>query len=716
VKWAVALLLLLSGAVFAQTGAHLDIRLLSDRGELIRNATLTLWPSGRQASATNGSASFDELPAGHYQVDVQAADFASSDTALDLATSEQRILHIHLHTLMTTLREVVITENQLDAPQYIYSRSEIRSTPARSIVEFLSQTAGLEVQSDGSPAANQTLRIGGSNPNQVLVLVDGRKLQNTGSGEADLSAIPLEWVESISVHRGSATGLAGEAIGGIVDISTRAAVKQSELSAEGEMYPTYGRASFLRAGQIGPLSSLISFVRTQGPGDFAYRISEDDGVGASTVALGDTYKRQNNEVLRDQWLGKVTSSIGSQGTLEISGAADRLSRGMPGYLAPQLTPNARQSSRQEVLNGRLFLRRDASALNARISYDHAARAYRDNDPFSLVRASDESSTREEISLKGESTIHRVLVNAGTDAEREVLRSAALTSGEAERSRLALWTTALFPLWESARNDIDISMQPGLRGERFGESGVLLPKLDGEIIYHSSLRAGMHLSVGNSYHAPTLYSLFWMDDEVARGNPDLKPEQSTEFVGRAYAETAAKNNLRAEVNVSVQRVRDLIIWQRTFDNRWVPYNLRRANVRTLDVNLDQSFLNDVITVSAGANWTEARDATDNRNTGDKYLAFRAPRSQRIQLSCHLRGLTLQSTVRWVSARPVLATNSKWLTAYHLEDMAASYSFRFQRVNIELSLGINNMTNENYRIVRFAPMPLSEWRFGIRIAEL
>ena len=714
-KWVVFCALFFVGISSAQMGASLDIRLRSEHGEHLSAAALTLWPGGRQSLAANGTASFDELSAGHYRLEVQAEGFVSADTTFDLAAGERRTLLLNLHPLVMTAPEVVISENRISLPQCVYTREEIRSSSARSLSEFLSQTAGLELQSDGSPGANQTVRIGGSNTNQVMVLVDGRKVQSAGSGETDLSSIPLDWIESVSVHRGSATNLSGEAIGGIIDISTRGAAKPTEFSTEGELCPTYGRAAFLRTGQIGPLFSLMSLVRTQGPGDFPYRISEDDGVGSSTVGIGNTFRRQNNDVLRDQWLAKVTSPIGSQGTVEVTGAMDRLSRGMPGYLAPQLTPHARQTSRQEVLNARLHVRRNASALSARVSYDHASRIYNDSDEFSLIRAADENSAREQASVRGETEIRRVLVSGGAEAEREGMRSAEITGGKAERTRTALWTTASVPLWMSPQNHTTFSVQPGLRGERFGASNVLLPKLDGDAEYHASFRAGIHLSVGESYRAPTLYSLFWMDDEAARGNPDLKPEISQEFVGRAFVETAAKNALRAEINVSVQQVRDLIYWQRTFDNRWMPHNLQRANVRTLDASLEQLFFGGVFSVAAGANWTEARDATDDRNTGGKYLIFRAPRSQRVQLSYRDYGFSLQGSARWVSARPALATNSKWLRAYQLVDVSASYLFHLHLVTIEPSLGVNNLSDEDYRIVRFAPMPLREWHLGVRFVE-
>ena len=79
--------------------------------------------------------------------------------------------------------------------------------------------------------------------------------------------------------------------------------------------------------------------------------------------------------------------------------------------------------------------------------------------------------------------------------------------------------------------------------------------------------------------------------------------------------------------SDQRVENLIYWKKAFDNRWIPLNLSRAHVRTLDVTGETSLWREQVQLTAGVNWTEARDATDDRNTGGKYLTFRAPHSQR-----------------------------------------------------------------------------------------
>jgi len=180
------------------------------------------------------------------------------------------------------------------------------------------------------------------------------------------------------------------------------------------------------------------------------------------------------------------------------------------------------------------------------------------------------------------------------------------------------------------------------------------------------------------------------------------------------ETPWSNSTRLEINASRQTVEDLIYWKKTYDNVWKPLNLKAASIRTADVSLSQNLWPERIRLQAATNWTEAKDATDDRNRGGRYLTFRPLNSQRIGLTCQNRHLSAGINWRRVSKRAVLETNSKWLGAYQLLDARIGYTFRMRRVEMNPEIGVDNMFNENYRIIRFAPMPLSEWFLTVRVS--
>jgi vitamin B12 transporter len=709
------LILFFCGSALAQTGASLEVRLSDAVADCPATVTVTLWPLNEsQHVDSRGRIVFNNLPAGRYRVEISAENCAAQDTVIDIGIGEYLPLVMEINRIAAVMPEVTVEGARQPVGMRVFSRKEIESSAARSLPDFLRDVAGIELRGDGTSGGVLVPRIGGSQPEQVLVLVDGRRLQSVGSGEADLSAIPLEWIESVEIVRGSDIEMGGEAIGGILKITTNAG-EDFRFRADTEFHPTYARASFLRSGNFGPVYSFVSLIRTQGPGNFTYTITEEDGNGPFTVNLGKTFQRNNADVTRDQLLGKIRADLKRFGALELSGTLDHANRGMPGYLAPQLTPQARQNVRQEAVNLRLQQNRKSCFFENRASYQQDWRLYTNPDPLSYVNESHEASSQWDIESLGGIIAKRFALSAGAKAVRETLTSESIVDGRAARDRSAIWTKMRWTAFHNPESGISINIHPGLRWERFDDENTLLPGivLDGERLHGTRTR--IELSWNRAFHAPSLYSLFWLDDQVSQGNPDLSAETSSEFCGRFIFETLTQNSSRLELTASHQDVHDLIFWRRTFDNRWKPFNLKSALIQTLDMSLEQSLVRNHLRLAGGLNWTEARDATDDRNTGGKYLTFRAPRTQRLGLQLRVQRFTFASTMHWVSSRPALEDNSKWLRSYRLMNVQLAYTINLKHVQIEPMIGLDNALSENYRLIRFAPMPQREWFAAIKLSQ-
>ena len=709
------MVMIICGRALAQTGADLEVRLTHTAGDGPTSAVVTIWPLNESRRMDTGDrVVFTGLPAGQYRIEILAENYASLDTSIEIGIGEYRRLFVEMNRVVAVMPEVTVENERHRAGTRVFRRKEIESSTARSLADFLRDVAGLEVRGDGTPGGILVPRIGGSRPEQVLVLVDGRRQQHLGSGETDLSAIPLEWIESVEISRGSNTETGGEAIGGILSITTSTG-ETLDFRADAEFHPTYSRAGFLRSGNLGPVFSFISLVRTQGPGDFAYTFTEEDGNGRFSENYGKSFRRINSDITRDQLIGKIRTPITHLGMLEASGVMDHANRGMPGYLAPQLTPEARQNSRQEAVNVRMKQNRKSLYFENRASYQQDWRLYTNPDQRSFVHESRESSRQWDVESRGSLISQRYALSAGFTTGREILFSGDISSGQAVRSRIATWTRFRWTAFRDSASGISINVHPGLRWEKFNEKDALLPGVVLAMERKSGINTRVEMNWGRSYHAPSLYSLFWLDDKVSQGNPDLRAETSNEFSGRFHVETFMRNPTGIELSASDQVIHDLIYWKQTFDGRWKPFNLKNARVRTLDASVEQSFFQDCLRISGGVNWTEARNATDEPNTGGKYLTFRAPRSQRLGLQLRVKGFDFSSRIRQVSSRPALDDNSKWLHAYRLMDVRLAYTLNLKSVQIEPAVGIDNALNENYRLVRFAPMPKRKWFAAIRIIQ-
>lgn len=109
----------------------------------------------------------------------------------------------------------------------VISAEEIRVSGAKLLSEVLRTQAGIQLtDSDGSGARNVTASMRGlSGTNNVLVLVDGRKLNNPSLAAPALNTVSLKDVERIEIVQGSAGVLYGDqAVGGVINIITKRAV------------------------------------------------------------------------------------------------------------------------------------------------------------------------------------------------------------------------------------------------------------------------------------------------------------------------------------------------------------------------------------------------------------------------------------------------------------------------------------------------------------
>ena len=91
-----------------------------------------------------------------------------------------------------------------------------------TVEEVLDQVPGVRVRRFGGIGSYSTASIRGSKSEQVLILLDGVRLNSAQLGSVDLSTIPLRQVDRIEVLRGGGSARFGsDAESGVISITTR---------------------------------------------------------------------------------------------------------------------------------------------------------------------------------------------------------------------------------------------------------------------------------------------------------------------------------------------------------------------------------------------------------------------------------------------------------------------------------------------------------------
>ncbi|MDR2092416.1 MAG: TonB-dependent receptor [Azoarcus sp.] len=220
----------------------------------------------------------------------------------------------------TQLDTVVVTATPDDTAQTmphhldIIRREDIEASTAQTVGELLSLLPNMHLRSyDGNDrdASIDIRGMGDTAVSNVVVLVDGVRLNEIDMSGADLTTIPLTQIERIEILRsGGAVRYGNGAVGGVINIRTR----------RGKGGAPHGEIVLKRGS------------------DDTSEFQAQAGAGIGPVRIGATYRRFLTDGYRDN--GQVNARDytvdlrGSFGTVEawLRGASHRDKSGLPGVV------------------------------------------------------------------------------------------------------------------------------------------------------------------------------------------------------------------------------------------------------------------------------------------------------------------------------------------------------------------------------------------------
>ena len=156
----------------------------------------------------------------------------------------------------------------------------------RPLTEILEKEASIRVQRYGGAGAYSTLSIRGSNANQVNVYINGIPLNNAVTGEINLADLDTSSMQSMDIHRGTATMLSNPTIGGAVNFRTSDRSCVDRLYMRGGSYRTFGAGFFFsHSGNFD--SGSYCDVKKQNSDDLARSRPEDNPADKDQVQSAD---------------------------------------------------------------------------------------------------------------------------------------------------------------------------------------------------------------------------------------------------------------------------------------------------------------------------------------------------------------------------------------------------------------------------------------------
>ena len=141
---------------------------------------------------------------------------------------------------------ILDTQDQAPPTISVISATELAARKVETVADALDNTAGLTVNNLGASGSQKTISIRGSTSNQVLVLVDGVRVNQALSGLANVDNLPVENIERIEVIRsGSSAAYGSDALGGVVNIITKTRPQPLSIKIDnGSFFPATRLSGF----------------------------------------------------------------------------------------------------------------------------------------------------------------------------------------------------------------------------------------------------------------------------------------------------------------------------------------------------------------------------------------------------------------------------------------------------------------------------------------
>ena len=499
-------------------------------------------------------------------------------------------------------QEVVVTasripqlRSQLPASITVITSTEIETLGAKNMGDVLNYTFGTSARLTGYLGAQVSGSIRGSTYQQMLILIDGQRVNSPLLGGYDLGDLPIDNIDKVEIVRGPASAIYGaDAVGGVINIITKKSVN---------------------AGAYG--LKICTKLSEKGANDLQLLTSGASDLLNYSFSAGQDYSpgyRDNSDYTAQKYSGDVSRRFNEQFNLDVNFDLYYAKKGVAGSLTFP-TPDTRQDDNDQhfrILTDTKV--NDWWDIKLNSSFGKMDQLY-SSDPSSIPydkydAVSDQYEFQNDIKL-GSSDLLDIGADYRNDESMSVLAGDHLVANKAVFFQDQHYFTPDLSLMVSTRND-NHSIYGDTSSPRVG------------LNYTLNKDSSFWVSYGEAYRAPTLNDLYtyYVDPVwgiISKGNIHLKPEDSKSseigFTSRL------SDNIELNADYFETKVDNLITWVDISGSfmTWEAENVASANIYGYEIGITYYLLKDM---KCFVNYT-GTDATDG--TSGKDLPYR-PRAQ------------------------------------------------------------------------------------------
>jgi outer membrane cobalamin receptor len=452
----------------------------------------------------------------------------------------------------------------------------------KSLADLLAETEGVFVRRFGGAGDRAEVTIRGSTSSQVVVAIDGVRVNSALTGGLDLTRACLPLLDRVEVTRGAGSAQHGSgAIGGVVNLVTRAASPEPETRAmfSGGAFETF-EGSALHADRIGSVDASVGYCGLSTRGDFEFVQPTERGDGVTARFEPEHAKRLNNDRVQHGGTIGLARALGP-GQLRLSDYAVYSEGGEPGFDgANGPTAGQRTEARSRDLANLAQLRWQGAPpgplgdeLELATYHRYEKTRFADPIPLAAFRAPIETDARlQTLGGRASDTWEWAPFDQALAARVQLDGAQDWLHARDRHSRDRASGGAVF--------------EPTLRllGERVLISGnVRLDRAGGfgtEVLGGGGLAIApapwlrVRAQAGRAYRVPTFDELFHPDEGFLTGNPDLEPEDALNYdagLELELADLGPLSDLHLSATVFRRDIDESIVWLLVGPNTIRPEN-------------------------------------------------------------------------------------------------------------------------------------------------
>ncbi len=566
----------------------------------------------------------------------------------------------------------------------------------KSLAELLSSESPISIKSYGQGSLATTSFRGGS-ASQTAIIWNGFNINSITNGQLDISLVPVNFANNISIQYGGVGALWGSgAIGGAIHLGSIPAYNSGfafDYSLFGGSFHSIGQNISLSYGNS-KISSSIAYINNYSDNDFEFTnlVTSENNTNkrASSRSIG---LANNNHIL-----------ISKNQQLSIALWFQDNDRNIPPTLLEQHNSASQHDySQRYSADWRIATRKIITHIRG--AYFNESLHFTDS-----LSALDATSLSQIVITEIESkwnVTNKHWLNFGINNSY----STAKTNGYSwspERN-----STALFASFQYENNSKRFSASTSIRQELISNMYSPLTYSAGAM-YAISKMIVIKSNVSRLYRLPTFNDLYW----TPGGNPSLVPEDGySEEIGLMFNCSSKHNKIQIseEVTFFNRTINDWIIWLPTA-SYWTPQNLLSVWSRGVETQtkISYSIRKIKFQLSFMTNYvlsTNEEAKSENDNSIGKQLIYVPIYSANGRFSVNYLNYTLAYRHQYTGYRYTATDHSQFLEPYQLGSLRFDYRKEMKNYQISSFFSIDNLWNLSYQIMPYRPMPMRNFQIGL-----